>query len=111
MPRRKVGNSKYKDLDGVYRGSAPLNPARIYAVSGETRHLDPAQLTRLEEEFRSWSDAPSRSDIRASRKRILLIFLLIRYTGARLNEVLTLDLSKHIDFSRGVVRYRKFRHG
>jgi molybdate transport system regulatory protein len=105
MPRHKVRNSKYKDLDGTYRGSDPLNPARIYAVPEETRHLDPAQLARLEEEFRSWSDAPSRPDIRASRKRILLIFLLIRYTGARLNEVLTLDVGKHIDFSRSVVRY------
>ena len=72
---------------------------------GKRAILTLTQLTRLEEEFRSWSDAPSRSDIRASRKRILLIFLLIRYTGARLNEVLTLDLSKHIDVSRGVVRY------
>jgi molybdate transport system regulatory protein len=105
MPRHKVRNSKYKDLDGIYRGSDPLNPARIYAVPEETRHLDPAQLARLEEEFRSWSDAPSRPDTRASRKRILLIFLLIRYTGARLNEVLTLDVDKHIDFSRSVVRY------
>ncbi len=35
----------------------------------------------------------------------MLIFLLIRYTGARLNEVLGLDLSKNIDVARRVVRY------
>ena len=33
-----------------------------------------------------------------SRKRILLIFLLIRYTGAKLNEVLTLNPFRDIDF-------------
>lgn len=85
--------------------SSLVNPARIYAVPEETRHLDPAELARLEQAFRSWSEASSRPDVRASRKRILLIFLLIRYTGARLNEVLTLDLGKHVDVSRGVVRY------
>jgi len=47
----------------------------------------------------------SRSDIHASRQRILMIFLLIRYTGARLNEVLALDLRKDIDMSGRVVRY------
>ena len=80
-------------------------------VPEETRHLDPTQLTRLEEDFRSWAEVPSRADVRASRKRILLIFLLIRYTGARLHEVLTLDLSKQVDVSKGVVRYGGARGG
>ncbi len=44
--------------------------------------------------------------MRISRKRILLIFLLIRYTGARLNEVLALNLRKDIDASKRIVRYR-----
>lgn len=105
MTRNKVRVSGVKDLTGANVGSDLLNPARIYAVPEETRHLDPPQLARLEQDFRSWSEAPSRPDVRSSRKRILLIFLLIRYTGARLHEVLTLDLRKHIDFSKGVVRY------
>lgn len=105
MPRNKVRISESEKLARAHAGSNPLNPACIYAVPAETRHLDPPQLGKLEQAFRSWSEVASRSDIRASRKRILLIFLLIRYTGARLNEVLTLDLSKHIDVSRGVVRY------
>jgi len=105
MPRNKVRSSESKDFTRTDAGSDLLNPARIYAAPEETRHLDPTQLARLEQAFRSWSDASSRPDVRSSRKRILLIFLLIRYTGARLNEVLSLDLSKHIDFSRGLVRY------
>ena len=59
----------------------------------------------LEQSFRSWSEDPVPADLRASRKRIVVIFLLIRYTGARLNEVLGLDLSKNIDVARRVVRY------
>jgi molybdate transport system regulatory protein len=105
MPRNKDRASESKDVGGPHAASDPLNLARIYVVSDETRHLDPPQLAKLEQAFRSWSEAPSRPDVRASRKRILLIFLLIRYTGARLNEVLTLDLTKHIDVSQGVVRY------
>ena len=48
-----------------------------------------------------------RSDTSSSRKRILLIFLLIRYTGARLNEVLELDPLQDIDFHRQVVCFGK----
>ncbi len=55
------------------------------------RCLDTVQLTRLEEAFRQWLEAAARPDVRLSRKRIVLIFLLIRYTGAKLNEVLALN--------------------
>ncbi len=105
MRRKKIRRSESNDATHTHAGSDLLNPARIYAVPEETRHLDPTQLAKLEQDFRSWSEAPSRQDIRSSRKRILLIFLLIRYTGARLHEVLALDLSKHVDFSKGVVLY------
>jgi len=86
-----------------------LNPSRIYAVQDETRFLDPTQLAKLEQAFRSWSDISTLPHIRSSRKRILLIFLLIRYTGARLNEVLTLDLEKHLDVEKRVIRYDKLK--
>ncbi|MCX5873618.1 MAG: TOBE domain-containing protein [Deltaproteobacteria bacterium] len=101
-----TGNSHQSSHEtGTRDTSNLLNPARLYAVPKETRYLDPAQLAKLEQDFRLWSAASSRSDVRASRKRILLVFLLIRYTGARLNEVLGLDLRKHFDTSRRVVRY------
>ena len=41
-----------------------------------------------------------------SRQRILLIFLLIRYTGARLNEVLALHPYRDIDLQRHAVVFR-----
>ncbi|MCL1981317.1 MAG: TOBE domain-containing protein [Proteobacteria bacterium] len=53
--------------------------------------LDTVQLARLERSFRNWTDGTPRRDIRLSRRRILLIFLLIRYTGAKLNEILQLN--------------------
>jgi len=36
-----------------------------------------------------------------------LIFLLIRYTGAKLNEILSLDLVADVDFGKQMVRLRK----
>ena len=112
MPTKKTTrnadgqNSESSGFATVHPNSGPMNPARIYAVPRETRYLDPTDLAKLEQAFRLWERASSRADVRISRKRILLIFLLIRYTGARLNEVLELDLSKDIDAPKGIVRYR-----
>jgi len=82
-----------------------MNPARIYEISSETRCLDPTELARLEQSFRSWVEDSPRPDLRTSRKRILLIFLLIRYTGARLNEVLTLDFTRDLNIDKEVIYY------
>jgi len=73
---------------------------RISFESDLERSLDTLQLNQLEQSFRDWIEAASRSDIRLSRRRILLIFLLIRYTGAKLSEVLSLDPSQDIDFEK-----------
>ena len=48
-----------------------------------------------------------RSDARLSRQRILLIFLLIRYTGAKLNQVLALDPFQDLDHQRQLVVFGK----
>ena len=74
--------------------------ARIISVPNGSRYLDTAQLSRLEQSFRQWAEGAARSDVRLSRKRILLIFLLIRYTGAKLNEVLALDPFQDINHQR-----------
>jgi molybdate transport system regulatory protein len=68
--------------------------------------LDTAQLDRLERSFREWMDASRRADVRHSRQRILLIFLLIRYTGAKLGEVLALDPFADIDWTGPAVIFR-----
>lgn len=73
---------------------------RILFEPDRGKCLDALQLSQLEQSFRDWSDSPSRSDVRFSRRRILLIFLLIRYTGAKLSEVLSLDPLQDIDFEK-----------
>jgi len=70
------------------------------------RCLDTMALNRLEQSFRQWADASPRQDVRLSRRRMLLIFLLIRYTGAKLNEVLALDPVTDIVGERSSVRFR-----
>jgi molybdate transport system regulatory protein len=108
MKRAKPKNGEKSprlDLVTVQADSRLRNHARICAVPEETPCLDPTDLAKLEQAFRSWAVASPRADVRASRKRILLIFLLIRYTGARLNEVLALDLRHDVDARKQVVRF------
>jgi molybdate transport system regulatory protein len=80
---------------------------RIFAVTSEGKSLDPVQLNLLEQSFRAWAEGTARSDIRLSRKRILLIFLLIRYSGAKLKEVLALDPFQDIDTQEHLVIFGK----
>lgn len=61
--------------------------------------LDPVQLNTLEQSFRIWTRESPRKDIRHARMRILMVFLLIRNTGAKLNEVLGLNPFTDIDYS------------
>jgi len=80
-----------------------MDQTRIISAPDEDQCLDTIQLKTLEESYRDWVDASPRSGVRLSRKRILLIFLLIRYTGAKLNEILSLDPFQDIDSSRNLV--------
>jgi molybdate transport system regulatory protein len=66
-------------------------------IKDQGKCLDSNQLHELEQSFRIWAGAPLRSDVRMARQRILIIFLLIRYTGAKLSEVLNLDPFRDID--------------
>ena len=79
---------------------------RIVAAPDGGDCLDAVQLDLLEQSFRAWARDSRRLDVRLSRRRILLIFLLIRYTGAKLNEVLALDPFSDIDHERHSVAFR-----
>lgn len=80
---------------------------RILSAQKETHLLDTVQLSKMEQSFRSWVSESLRPDVRLSRRRILLIFLLIRYTGAKLNEVLSLNPYQNIDFKHQLVHLGK----
>jgi molybdate transport system regulatory protein len=82
------------------------NHARILSVLNK-KSLDPVQLQNLEQSFRIWADSPPGQNRKLSRKRILLIFLLIRYTGARLNETLNLNPVTDIDHKNRKVLFHK----
>jgi molybdate transport system regulatory protein len=86
---------------------APPAHARILSVPENARCLDAVQLQNLEQSFRDWVEASRSPGIGMSRKRILLTYLLIRYTGARLNEVLKLDSQCDIDCKAYAVFFRK----
>jgi len=88
-----------------------FNPAGIFSVPKEVKCLDTAQLAELENAFRQWVNESARSDVRASRKRILLIFLLIRYSGGRLNEILTLNEQSDIDWENDLIRLGSTENG
>jgi len=77
--------------------------ARIVSMPNESHCLDTVQMNRLEQSFRSLADGAPRADVRLSRRRILLIFLLIRYTGGKLNEVLALNPFKDVDVKHHLV--------
>lgn len=70
----------------------PLSGQDMRAVPiDQSPCLDTVQLAQLEQSFRRWVEETPRRDVRLARRRILLVFLLIRYTGAKLSEVLALD--------------------
>ncbi len=82
------------------RGHASVLQAR------SEKALDVIRLGRLEQAFRAWAGSTPGTKRQLSRLRVLLVFLIIRYTGARLNEVLTLEAAD-IDLRGGCIRFRK----
>jgi molybdate transport system regulatory protein len=88
-----------------------VNHGRIVSAPDEAQCLDTVQINRLEKSFREWVEGSPRRDVRLSRRRILLIFLLIRYTGAKLNEALALDPFYDINHDRQSVLFRNADSG
>ncbi|MGE4504524.1 MAG: TOBE domain-containing protein [Desulfovibrionaceae bacterium] len=78
---------------------------RLFTVSDGVRSLDKGQLEALTKTFEAWVEAARGSRTRRSRERVFLAYLLLRYTGAKLGEVLTLDERKHIDYFRAEVTF------
>jgi molybdate transport system regulatory protein len=82
------------------------NHGRIVSTPEEGQYLDTAQLNSMELAFRHAVEDVPRAEVRFSRQRLLIIFLLIRYTGAKLSEVLTLHPLQDIDANRHTVLFR-----
>jgi molybdate transport system regulatory protein len=84
-------------------GGRRAKSAEAFFVPEGVKHLDTLDLTRLTEAFTSWATSARRADSGASRRRVRLIYLVIRHTGARLGEVLAVDDRRDIDLTRGVI--------
>ena len=77
----------HERLEGLeMTGFNRSDDGRIVSIAEGDECLDYSQLNQLEESFRGWAKSSKREDVRLSRLIVLLIFLLIRYTGAKLNE-------------------------
>jgi len=100
MERKKSGMETEKLADQPVPMQERTSHGRIVSAPPGSRYLDTVQLNQLEQAFRQWAQGTPRADVRLSRKRILLIFLLIRYTGAKLNEVLALSPFRDINLDR-----------
>lgn len=82
------------------------NHGRIVSAPREGLCLDTAQLNLMEQTFRHEVEDAPRPATRFSRQRLLIIFLLIRYTGAKLSEVLAVNPLRDIDPQRRAVVFR-----
>lgn len=99
---------KDETMDGKQR-SSPLEGGLIVPDDGSCLGTD--QLNQMEYSFRQWAEATPRHDIHLSRRRILLIFQLIRHTGAKLHEILTLDPYADINIRQRTVSLRSPDNG
>jgi molybdate transport system regulatory protein len=79
----------------------------LFEVAENVRILDTSQLDVLEQAFRSWIAATSSRSFRFSRKRVLLVFLLIRYAGVKLGEALGLDEVEDVDLGQRQLHLHK----
>ena len=79
--------------------------AVTFTVPPDIKYLDSEQLEAFTASFRTWYQKASRPDIRRARGRVWLVYLALRYTGARLGEVLALDEQTDIDADRGVIKF------
>lgn len=86
------------------RSSCKVCPRKFFNVADDVKFLESSQLEEFEQAFRTWKDAPKDAVGQRSRTRIWLVFMLLRHSGARLGEVLSLDDTECFDAGRKVVR-------
>ncbi|WP_027185995.1 TOBE domain-containing protein [Desulfovibrio inopinatus] len=86
-----------------YRQDTLPRACRLFTVSEGVRWLNKHQLELLASSFTAWVQVSRDARTKRSRERVYLVFLLLRYSGARLGEVLSLDERKNFDYLRKVV--------
>jgi molybdate transport system regulatory protein len=99
------GEERQSSIRGGHSPSENKNPSFDGSVSGDVNSLDTVALGKLSEAFRGWLRQARTPSAKGSRLRVWLVYLLLRYSGARLGEVLALDERKDIEFGNGTVRF------
>jgi len=99
-----IGNRIGEDeMEALVRRRASSLPT-AYETSGSVTHLSEEQVNLLTKEFQSWYDEAKNRHIKKVRGRYWLTFLTLRFTGARLGEILLLDDSSDIDYRLGEIK-------
>jgi molybdate transport system regulatory protein len=106
MQSARSRGSSSKERTPAIRQPAPVP----FSVPAQVKHLDATQLEVLTGSFRDWYlESPRPRDGRA-RGRIWLTYLLIRFTGAKLGEVVAIR-DRDLDLRRGALRLGAARNG
>ncbi len=81
----------------------------VSAGRGLPSYLSEAQVNSLTQTFQSWFDSAKTAGTRKRRARYWGVYLMLRFTGARLGEVLQVDDIQDIDWRRAEVRLKTLK--
>jgi len=95
---------------GCERARDP-RPARMFFVPEGVRYLDGMQIEALTRAIEAWARAARTPQIRLSRQRLRLVYLMLRHSGAKVGEVLALDDTRDLDFDQSEVIIRGTAEG
>lgn len=84
--------------------SGKVCPREFFRVSEHVKYLEPPRVSAFERAFAEWKDSAKRADSVRARMRMWLIFLLLRHSGARLGEILSLDDTVCFDAGNTAIR-------
>ena len=76
----------------------------LMTTSAPIQYLTPTQLNSLVGAFQDWYDQSPTTTKRRSRGRYWLAFLVLRFTGARIGEVLQINDQTDIDFRQAEIK-------
>ncbi len=80
------------------KGKSESNP------ESSVGHLDNDQIDQLTDAFKAWYESAPSAFTKKVRGRYWITFLLLRFTGARIGEILKVDDTIDIDFHQGEIR-------
>ena len=83
---------------------ASSSPALIRQGGLKIAYLSAVEVDRLTETFQAWYDGTPTNHQRKARGRYWLVYLLLRYTGARLGEILKVDNQVDINTRASEIR-------